>query len=498
MPDTPKIAIHGFGAQPVVCRHLIEMSKAAGAKISWCTILTSPHYRGLMRDVLPAQDICDVYEELPRTPGAGDLAQLSNYVGSIAEDLAAQKRLWPKRQGVWLQRRAQDYYRLYKSFLLARGATHVLMSSIESPDGKILAALAQELGLGLMAPVDARNVTGTYFSTDAYETPPEYGPPSDAHRTQAAELVTRFKSEAISPRRPPIDIDAATDDQTRLEGYLPPLRRRMAGFASAARERPDLFDGDMIRASVLNNLPLMRNAIWGTRARLNRGNFDIADINNLPKRFVFYPLHYTPESSINTPAPYFVDQFRVIDALRFAMPSDCELVVKEHWACLPMRPVRFMNEVRRLPGVRVANYTIPARSLIERAGLTATVTGTAGLEAFLLGRPAIALGRGISAWTLGGVEPLGTLPERVHLLMDKPVPEQHVIEQIARIMSVRYPFYFATPHTAGEPMLRAGNMKRFLAAIIDHLRRTAVSRTVASTPDAQYAPAPLAFLGKRR
>ena len=50
----------------------------------------------------------------------------------------------------------------------------------------------------------------------------------------------------------------------------------------------------------------------------------------LPKRFIYYPLQVTPEASINTPAPYYVDQMRAIDALRLAMPPDCALVVKEH------------------------------------------------------------------------------------------------------------------------------------------------------------------------
>jgi hypothetical protein len=59
-----------------------------------------------------------------------------------------------------------------------------------------------------------------------------------------------------------------------------------------------------------------------------------------------------------------------------------------------------------------------------------------------------------------------------------------VIERVARLMNVRYRFLFTTPHLPGEPMLRLGNMRRFLAALVDHLDRT--SRL--ATTDIRLAP----------
>src|SRR5690606_15063995 len=109
---------------------------------------------------------------------------------------------------------------------------------------------------------------------------------------------------------------------------------RAAGFARRLIDEPEMREFDVFRAMLLNNIPLLAKAIWDTRGIINRRIFDIKSSESLPPRFAFYPLQYSPESSINTPAPYFVDQMRVIDAIRFSLPSDTILVVKEHPTCM--------------------------------------------------------------------------------------------------------------------------------------------------------------------
>ena len=119
----------------------------------------------------------------------------------------------------------------------------------------------------------------------------------------------------------------------------------------------------------------------------------------------------------------------------------------------------------------MAKATISSTDLIQRAALTATVTGTAAFEALLLGRPAVALGRGFSAWALNGSLPFGELRERTRVAMAQPMSDEFVVHQVAKLISVRYPFFFATAHIPNEPMLRRGNIRCFWAAIVDHLAR---------------------------
>jgi hypothetical protein len=480
-----KIALYGFGSMPVAYRYMIDMARVDGVAVEWCAILTTPHYRALLREVLPAPEILDVFRDLPRHPVGGAANVLEHYDGSLAADLASVQRQWRRRSGKWLHDRGIDYYRMYKAFLSDRSATHLLTTGIETPDAKIIVAAARELGLGVLAPVDMRNLTGTMFTSDSFETPPNYAIPSADSRQRATAFISMFRNKWAPARGEPRDVDPATDDRAIMPTHLPPLRQRLLGFVRTALERPDIFDPVFIRDAVMSNSKLMQGAIWGTRQRLNAPMYHVATPNGLPSKFIFYPLQYTPESSINVPAPYYVDQFRVIDALRFAMPSDCTLVVKEHRTCLPIRPVSFMRRIMGVPGVVVADSRISARELVERAALTVSVTGTAAFEAFIAGYGSMALGPGMSAWTLGGTVAVGQLAQGIRDRMDMRPSDKVVVDRIATLFSARYPFFFATPHMPGEPMLRCGNLRRYLSAVLDHIAR-----------DRANAAAPFAVGGK--
>ena len=127
-----------------------------------------------------------------------------------------------------------------------------------------------------------------------------------------------------------------------------------------------------------------------------------------------------------------------------------------------MRPVKFMRRPRNLPGVPV-----PAVGVIERAALTAT----AAFEAFLVGRPAIALGPNLTVWAIGRMSTMASLRTEILNALNEPVSEDFVIDQVARLMSVRFAFLFNTPPLPGEPMLRRQNMQQFLSALLHHLER---------------------------
>lgn len=153
------------------------------------------------------------------------------------------------------------------------------------------------------------------------------------------------------------------------------------------------------------------------------------------------------------------------------MPNGYILVVKEHPACLPLRHSSFLRKLRRLPGVVVAKVTIPSLELVKRAALTTTVTGTAALEAFLLGRPAMLLGPALPSWLIGPHPPANDVRAAIAGAIDKPPADEFIIERLAQLLSVRYPFAYGSVHEPGEPVLRRGNMRRMWEALKDHLER---------------------------
>jgi hypothetical protein len=116
--------------------------------------------------------------------------------------------------------------------------------------------------------------------------------------------------------------------------------------------------------------------------------------------------------------------------------------------------------------------------LIKRAAVTITVSGTAAFEAFLLGRSSLALGRGLSAWVTGKTVTDADLRSRVVQSIQNPPSDRYIVEQVARLISARYPFLFTTPNLPGEPMLRLQNLRRFVSALYDHLQREHAQRDV--------------------
>jgi hypothetical protein len=466
-----KIAFYDFGSTAIMHRHLIDMARGERAPLSFCAIQPNPYYRALMREVLDPADILDVFSALPRPQSKGDPSILASYRGGFIEDLASLKRtLRRDRPGNWWFDHGMAIYQLYREFLRSRQATHLFMPTIETPEAKIAVAVARELGLGVMVPTDMRNVSGGYFACDCVETPPPYAQATAETRERAAQFVRDFRKSPLPARHLPEVIPSDPDFET-VERYLPPLWQRTLRFMQAAIERPDLFEPAVVRLSLMRNFAWIREPIRGLRARRNAAQYDIADLADLPRRFIYYPLHFTPEASINTPAPFYVDQLRAIDALRLGMPNGCILVVKEHPACLPLRRTSFLRKLRRLPGVGVAKVSIPSLELVKRAALTATVTGTAALEAFLLGRPAMLLGPAFPSWLIGPHPPDSDVRAAIAAAIDNPPTDQYIIERLAQLLSVRYPFVYGSAHEPGEPVLRRGNMRRMWEALKDHLER---------------------------
>ncbi len=408
-----KIVLHGFGAYPIVFRHLIAAARARAPHIGWAVILPTPHHRDLMRQVLGEDDILSLSDHQSRDlKPLSDASALSNYRGNIFATIEAEKRAF-KHRPAWQQlARAAEIYQIYKAFLQRTAPTHLLIPQIEGLEGRMLPDLAVELGIMPLVPTNGRTLGGTFFSVDAQETLPAYRQATAATLDAARAFLARFRREGGSASGLPERIDP---DDERLDDFKTPLHVRAAASLRRNLQRPDLFEFEYLRASLLTNLPWLRDSAWRLFYGGASKDFDIGELAQLPSRFVYYPLQMTPESSINTPAPFFVDQTRAIDAIRFAMPNDHMLVVKEHPAAIATstRPRSFMRALRRRAGVTVVDYRTDSRALIERAALTVSVTGTSTLEAFLLGRPAVTLGPSLIAGYIGGVAPLDSLATRI-------------------------------------------------------------------------------------
>jgi hypothetical protein len=120
-------------------------------------------------------------------------------------------------------------------------------------------------------------------------------------------------------------------------------------------------------------------------------NLRLADLEGQP--FVFFPLHTEPETSLQMLSPEYFYQLAAIAALSRDMPAGVILAVKEHYAALGRRPSDFYAQIREFKNVVMLDIDEIGLLCARKADATATITGTSGFEAAVMGRPVISFGR---------------------------------------------------------------------------------------------------------
>lgn len=127
------------------------------------------------------------------------------------------------------------------------------------------------------------------------------------------------------------------------------------------------------------------------RAILGRYLCRLFRYDQLPRgtRYVYFPLHVQPESSIDVKGRFFDDQIKLIRDIRRSLASDLLLVVKDHPNFLGQKGWSFYRKIRKLPGVVLLHPHTKNGELIASSEIVFTVSGTAAYEAGLYGRQAI-------------------------------------------------------------------------------------------------------------
>lgn len=110
------------------------------------------------------------------------------------------------------------------------------------------------------------------------------------------------------------------------------------------------------------------------------------------KKFVYFPLQFQPEASMDVAAPYFGNQIETARLVAMSMPDDYVLVVKEHPAMVGLRPPSYIEKIARTVNVKLIDYRISSEDVLKMADLVISPSGTTIAEAAFLNKPAIQLG----------------------------------------------------------------------------------------------------------
>lgn len=462
-----RIAVYAFSGNAPVFTRLIKLARESEVAIDWFALAPQGHHLDELRQELGEERVCYLYADFNRRyrdrqtrfPGG----QAESIWSALLKDKDGYRHLDKDEQ----LRRAGVIYGIYLDFLKQARPDYVLFPDLEVVDGFLLMAACQELGIPPLYHVGLRFLDGSFFSQDSYESlPPYFGSASEAARQRAQVLLTAFEQgqplpvwcEAQPPSRP----------------YVPPPRHERVLRAlrlAFGVERYHVSEDNWALKLKRNLLPLL-NRWRAAYFRLVQAPLfdDVSEVSGQP--FVLYALQYTPESSINGLEPYYADQLRAIDALLLKLPGNWKLVVKEHPAIAGVRPTAFYKALRKRPGVLLALPSLNTRHLLRESKAVATVTGTIGLEAYLLGHPCFVFGRNFFSHLCLPLSPNTSHVEFVRALNEfVPATREQKLDALAKLYDVAHPFQLSDPQ-ALPWVLGDGNMKNMLQGILTHLRRS--------------------------
>lgn len=295
----------------------------------------------------------------------------------------------------------------------------------------LVQAAASDLGIPVRIPVHLRNLDRSAFATDSFESIILSADPEPAHLNQAKRFVQDFRAGSINLRA-----------WCPEANFHPNFFLRAKASIGAAIDESYLVDRhEIVRKLGRQSAPAFARVTEAMRRKRNLRKLRKV-ISPLPQRFIYFPLQYTPEATIHGPAPYFVDQLRVIDLLRYSLPSGYCLVVKEHPTAVGRRHWSFWRQLQSRSGVCIVDSGTNSLEVIKESALTVSVTGTACFEAFLLGKPSLTLAKTFFSDQIATSQlPINSHSQcnfpRLNLtkLLDREVGEAHIVESIARLIA---------------------------------------------------------------
>jgi hypothetical protein len=240
------------------------------------------------------------------------------------------------------------------------------------------------------------------------------------------------------------------------KGGYKAFRLRWLNELRVALLRPELDRGDAtlwpLSARIRDRTERLINAL-GIKI------FNPFEKDPAPERYVLYPLHHQPESSIDVYGSLNSNQTALIETVSRLLPASHRLWLKEHRGALGDRPVSWYRRIQSLPNVRIIDPFADIFPLMRRADLVITITGTAAYEAALLGIPSFGLAPVFFAPLLTNhpnsrSHPLEwRLREALSNLRptNNPMPDAKAIEFIASIYANSY---FGDPAQVEQPMSR--------------------------------------------
>lgn len=231
--------------------------------------------------------------------------------------------------------------------------------------------------------------------------------------------------------------------------------------------------------------------LWGDMVwRFQRARFSRAtqwDAFRPDEKYVYFPLHYQPEASTMSLAPFYLDQLNIIENLSKSIPIGYRLYVKEHSYMLGRRTAEYYGRIRALPNVRLVSPFTDSFEIIGRSSAVFTITGTPGLEAIILKRPVIVLGAAYFRFYPAAVDASRIAPTEwpgliAHALADFVHDEDILVTFLGALFEQAFRGTYVEPLASIDAVLAPANLDLLAEQIVRFTRQPPSAAAISERP----------------
>lgn len=471
-----KIAFYGFAGYRFFLKELIEKDPEK----EWLAILPSYHSIELFEKTLGKNKVCylfDNFNTIFKTVDTNNKDILKSYHGSFYDDLLSDKWYLKAHTGSYQEQHAITTYIIYKSFLQKHAPSYIFFPHMETYDARILFATSKELGIKTIVYAHARNLGKSFFSEDYWQKIPSYGSPTNTDIENAKKFINQLNKNDL------IDLPQSTlqasDFSHKIKTYksnvyvalLLNIRYRL--FGKECHYHGDDTFMQKVRTRLIKYLEKFYYKLKSYI--IQKISIQDINLNELPKKFIYLPLHAVPESAVNNFEPYFVDQIRAIDLLRINMPNDYVIIIKDHPGWFGRASFQYYSNLRKLPGCILVSSNVSSKLLIEKSSLVVSITGTAALEAFLMNKKAFLFGKNFFSEYVNCYDSYKSLKEQLLTILEEDNNSKDV-ELVSRIFNIGQDFVLFEPldtyYLKGKNTTLADeNIEKFILALNTHIQK---------------------------
>lgn len=469
-----RLLIYGHGGTPIFIDQMASYSAQNFDGLTWGVVLPRWHHLALLEKNKNLENVYYLFgsgskpkqDENPRYSSEIFLSGNGDTEKSILlKDKTKTGLLTPQQKLQRLNKYKLQYEEILKDFK----PDYVIFPDIETVDGFLFHSICKSKRIQTLCVVNCRMLGGSYFSSDLEESLPKYfGGVTATDLAKAKSIFRNFKDGTLNSQ-----IKNTIEGLPTSLGLTKPSVLTSI-YKSLTTERK-YFGEDMFLTRLKTRFIKIVEGYRETRFSFQKKYFLSEKSANdfiLNQRFVLHALQYTPESSINGLAPYYVDQLRAIDHLLLGLPSGVSLAVKEHPLMGGLRPSSFYKDLLLRPNVMLFSKETPIRTMIKNSLFVSTITGTIAIEAFMFKKAVLQFGPSL-------FKHLTCLPAAPHELKDqifqilnnpRSSSDNEIITELAKYKNISRDFMVHDATFYPEIVLN-DNLHCFLEALLEHIER---------------------------